>query len=71
LIDMRGLPTPVKIFLHQIWIHRFLSTFKTYEYIYMNHCLWYVYGKLNYRVSIFLSFVGRVLNRMFKALEDD
>lgn len=37
----------------------------------MNHCLWYVYGKLNYRVSIFLSFVGRVLNRMFKALEDD
>lgn len=60
---MRDVHTPVKILLHQVWIHRFLSTSINIYYI--------LIIVVNLILSVyFWLFVGWVFNRMFEAFED-
>lgn len=61
---MRDVHTPVKMLLHQVWIHRFLSTSISIYYI------WIIVVNLILSVYFWL-FVGWVFNRMFEAFEDD
>lgn len=58
LFDMRGVHTPVKIFLHQIWIHRFLSTWLNKYLLDMIHCT--ILNLANFCFLLLLLIVCRV-----------